>query len=67
MILNGFVMKILIASIRDSEIIRSRSGFTSEHIIIGPVRRFDAIKDHHNFVRTAGIGSSSPLTKISSR
>lgn len=66
-ILNGFVTKNLTAYIQDSEIIIGRSGFTFEHFVIGPAPRFVAVKYHHDFAKTAGIGSSSPLGKALSR
>lgn len=52
---NGFDVSRLVAQADQVAALRSKCGFTGEHIVVGTLGRFNAAKDQHNFVRAAGL------------
>jgi glycosyltransferase involved in cell wall biosynthesis len=51
---NGFETPAIGPSPEDRQALRTRCGCDDKHVLIGISGRFDADKDHHNFVRAAG-------------
>lgn len=52
---NGFDMSNLTATTEQRETLRLQCGFGPAQLVIGTIGRFNANKDHLNFVRTAGL------------
>lgn len=52
---NGFDMSLFQADAEQRNLLRTSCGFDEDAIVIGTVGRFNTDKDHHNFVRAAGM------------
>jgi glycosyltransferase involved in cell wall biosynthesis len=52
---NGFDVARFCASPEQRAAIRNQCGFRSDSLVIGILGRFHPVKDHHNFVRAAGL------------
>jgi len=52
---NGFDVARLDASPAQRETLRDQNRFPADAIVIGVLGRFHPVKDHHNFVRAAGL------------
>lgn len=55
---NGFDMSLFNANAEQRDLLRTSYGFDKDTIVIGTVGRFNTDKDHHNFVRAAGMLAS---------
>lgn len=51
---NGFDFSILTATQEQRNLLRTQCGFSADDIVVGTVGRFNADKDHANFVMAAG-------------
>lgn len=52
---NGFDTSRLTATADQRAALRALCGFSADDIVVGTLGRFNADKDHHNFVRAAGL------------
>jgi len=52
---NGFDLQSLKATAAERQALRNRCGFGAAAIVIGSLGRFNAAKDHNNFIQAAGL------------
>ena len=52
---NGYDFAWLKASVKERQALREQCGITQNHMVVGSLGRFHAVKDQENFVRAAGL------------
>ena len=52
---NGYDFACLKASVEERQALREQCGITQNHLVVGSLGRFHAVKDQKNFVRAAGL------------